>query len=349
MFGFSPFSAAPLADAGSINVTVVIASLALATATASVDVEAKATVVSSSVAATSYVGTPEAFAEAVVAVAGFGTNVATNTVDVEGKAVHVLQSTSASVFTLPVVISGDALSFTSTPSAITSSAGALVVAADANLTVGGFGTTTALNTVDVDAQAVVPVVLPQASMSVDELVVVADANLLLATTNTANTFISGVTVDAQAVAEVITPVITSSFNAPIIDAQAVVPITASFLSTTDIGVGTVVYAEAVVVPQGVSAIAITDDPGYLGDEVTTQTVNIFEIDGVQGNMYIGNVIIDAAKFDYESIADLYTRDRTVYLQATDPRHTVVIAPKESNTTIVLNKRDATPVVNVIAA
>lgn len=349
MFGFSPLASTPIADAGAVSVTVLLVSLTASAVTSSVGVEAKATVVPSTIVATSYVGTPEAFAEAVVAVAGFGTNAATNTVDVEGKAVHVLQSTSASLFTLPVVISGDALSFTSTPSAITSSAGDVVVTADANLTVAGFGTTTSTNTVDVDAQAVVPVVLPQASMSVDELVVVAEANLLLATTNTANTFISDVTVDAQAVVDVTAPHVTASFNTPTITAHAVVPITASLLSVTDIGVDTVVYAQAVVLPQGVSAVAITDDPGYLGDEVTTKTVNVISVDGVYSNMYIGDVGIDTVRFDYESLADLYARNRTVYLQATDQRYTVVVAPKQTNNTIYLNAKDATSVANVLAA
>jgi hypothetical protein len=121
----------------------------------------------------------------------------------------------------------------------------------------------------------------------------------------------------------------------IIDAEAVFSIT-GVAGTGAVNTVTVV-AKSVVLPVGVEGDIITDSILVDGDEVIIDAEAVFSITGVigttafntvttdcqavviptgvQGTFTVGDETIDAVQFDYESIKDDYSRQRTVYISA----------------------------------
>ncbi len=121
----------------------------------------------------------------------------------------------------------------------------------------------------------------------------------------------------------------------IIDAEAVFSIT-GVAGTGAVNTVTVV-AKSVVLPVGVEGDIITDSILVDGDEVIIDAEAVFSITGVigttafntvttdcqavviptgvQGTFTVGDETINAVQFDYESIKDDYSRQRTVYISA----------------------------------
>ena len=124
----------------------------------------------------------------------------------------------------------------------------------------------------------------------------------------------------------------------IVDAEATFSVTSAGLTSSFNGSNITIVAKAVVVPTGVEGDIITDSILINGDEVVIDAEADVDLTGVsatgnvnenvilvckavvlptgaQGTLSLGDETIDAVQFDYESIKDDYSRQRTVYVQA----------------------------------
>jgi hypothetical protein len=119
----------------------------------------------------------------------------------------------------------------------------------------------------------------------------------------------------------------------VIDAEATFAVTG--VSATSATNSVVVISEAVVLPAGVEGDIITDSLLIEGDEVVIDAEATFTLSGVagtastatvtldckavvlpvglQGTFTVGDETINAVQFDYESIKENYSRDRTAYI------------------------------------
>jgi hypothetical protein len=157
--------------------------------------------------------------------------------------------------------------------------------------------------------------------------------------NTVTIVAKAVTVPTGVEGDIITddPLVTG--DEIIVDAEATFAVTSAGLTSSFNGSNITIVAKAVVVPTGVEGDIITDSILINGDEVVidaeadvdltgvSATVNVNENvilvckavvlpTGAQGTLSLGDETIDAVQFDYESIKDDYSRQRTVYVQET---------------------------------
>jgi hypothetical protein len=191
------------------------------------------------------------------------------------------------------VLTSASVSATGTANTVTASGGTGVIITPTSVTATG-----STNTVTIVAKAVVvptgvagDIITDDPLVIGDELVVDADANVVLASvagTGAANT----VTVLADSrisVAGVSGTIITDS---PVVEGDEVV-----------------IDADANVVLQGVSATTANNT-------VTLDCKAVVIPTGIQGTFTVGDETIDAVQFDYEAIKENYSRDRTAYIDAT---------------------------------
>ena len=340
MFGNDAFSAAPFSATGGVsdNVVVTLASAEATGFAGSVLVKGAsntsvtgAEVVTATTAATAKAG-------AVVVISGVSaTGSTTDAVTVSGKAVFSISGVSASALTVGVIISGDALSFSATPTGLITSIGSVNATANADVAVNGFSI--AANTNDV-------FIVGLANVSLNDAPATTTIGLVNARAN-ADVVVEGFGIESatSGILDVVAKAVVPITLAPVNTSLGVVDIAISntlpapsYLVSTGIGIVNVT-AEAVAALPGLQAVAITDDPFYTGDEVTVTISMLHYAPSLGLTSFAGSLTTQTIQFDYVPYTELYNRDNTVYLVGEYQGSTVQIPPKDKNNTIILTAQD----------
>ena len=199
----------------------------------------------------------------------------------------------------------------------TSSAGSVIVVAEANLGLTGVAGTGSIGLSVVTAKSVTLSASVSATASVGLTIVAANANVVP----------SGV--DSQ-----------GNIGTTTVLAEANLSLTSPALIMSG-ATGTNVQAKAVVLPVGVAA---NINAGIL----TTKTSNVFEITGVPLNAFAGNFNVTTVQFDYESLKASFDRNRVIFIAPTNQGFTVNVPADPNNRTILIEAMDTDRVVRIAA-
>lgn len=349
MFGNTTLSGAPFSSTGGVSdsVVVTLASLLIAAATPSVEVDAKARVVTSGTSASSYVNSLTIVADSNLSLTGVSATSDVDTVEVKAYAVVAPSAVTLTSYLNDVNARADSNVSVASLALLNSFTNDVTVDAKAVVVPSSVAAQGYVGDVEVSGLAYLSLTTPAASLSIstvnakaeavtsisgvsafaitdaywiigDEVIVSADA-IITSVGAGAATYLGVVEIVADANLTVVSPSgATSYINTVNARANATVPVSGatSVFSVSEVEID----AQAVVVPSGVALTGYTN--------VTT---------------------VDTVRFDYAALQDSYNRNHTLYLQSTDQRNTIVVAPKQTNNTIYLNAKDATPVANVLAA
>lgn len=339
MFGNTTLSGAPFSATGGVSdsVVVTLASLLIAAATPSVEVDAKARVVTSGTSASSYVNSLTIVADSNLSLTGVSATSDVDIVDVKAYA----------------VVAPSAVTLTSYLNDVNARA-------DSNVSVASLALLNAFtNDVEVDAKAVV-VPSGVAALGYAGDVEVSGFAYLSLTTPAANLSVGTVNAKAEAVASIYgvsAVAITDDYlvigDEVLVSADAVI---------SSVGAGAVAYlgsvdiaADAnltVVSPSGATtyinavnarASAVVPVSGSTSvfsiSEVEVDAQAVVGLSGVALTGYTNVTSVDTVKFDYAALSESYDHRRTLILNAQVGSETVILPPRETGYTVVLNPQD----------